>query len=366
MLTISAAHGLVSQREFFNRPVAGADLSQYYLLRAGDFAYNRSHSDGWPAGVVRTLDRYDSGVVSPLYICFRPDATVVDPSYLRHYFTSGVLDKDILWIAKEGVRNHGLLNVRVDDFFDLELRLPALPEQRRIAEVLDEADAQEAALRALREKTCRWLDGVRHHLLKGEDDWTWTAIDQLGKVVTGRTPEVGPPLAEGRGIPFVTPSEIDDGGVVRGSAREAARGAEGVVRIPSGATLVVCIGFGTGKVGLLEHEACVNQQINAVVPADRVDPYFLFQAISGVSNQVKSAASMQVTPIINKSRFSAIQVRVPSYERQREIAGALRQAGRTVDDIDAQMRKVRLFRKALARDLLTGAVGASPEISPAA
>ncbi|MER7735910.1 hypothetical protein ABTX80_34030 [Streptomyces erythrochromogenes] len=146
VLTISATHGLVSQEEYFNRRVASTDLSQYYLLRKGDFAYNKSYSAGWPVGVVRRLQRYKEGVVSPLYICFRPDTELVNPSYLQHYFDSGVLNEDILLIAKEGVRNHGLLNVGVEDFFKLPMRLPTLPEQQRIAEILDGMDEQINAL----------------------------------------------------------------------------------------------------------------------------------------------------------------------------------------------------------------------------
>src|SRR5690606_16494407 len=85
ILTISARHGLVNQEEYFQRKVASSDRLGYWLLHRGDFAYNKSYSDGYPAGVVRRLENYDFGVVSPLYICFRPDERHVDPSFLAHY-----------------------------------------------------------------------------------------------------------------------------------------------------------------------------------------------------------------------------------------------------------------------------------------
>jgi type I restriction enzyme, S subunit len=141
-LTISAQYGLVSQEEFFQRRVASVDTREYYLLQDGDFAYNKSYSDGYPAGVVRRLDRYKAGVVSPLYICFKPDNERINSNFLKHYFESGLLDEEILWIAKEGARNHGLLNVKVIDFFSLPIKLPPLIEQRRIVEVLDALDEQ--------------------------------------------------------------------------------------------------------------------------------------------------------------------------------------------------------------------------------
>jgi type I restriction enzyme S subunit len=138
-LTISAKDGLVSQVDYFNRRVASEDVRQYFLMRRGDFAYNKSYSAGYPVGVIRRLDRYDTGIVSPLYICFRACAAW-DSDFLKFCFEAGRLDDQIAWVAKEGVRNHGLLNVGVDDFFSVAVDLPPLSEQQRIAEILDSVD----------------------------------------------------------------------------------------------------------------------------------------------------------------------------------------------------------------------------------
>ncbi|MFF0458497.1 hypothetical protein [Nocardia africana] len=140
VLTISAMNGLVSQDEYFQRRVASVDTRQYFLLEHGDFAYNKSYSAGYPAGVTRRLVRYGNGIVSPLYICFRPKTELIEPSFLESYFEAGLLDGKILDIAKEGARNHGLLNVRVEDYFNLELTIPSPFEQRRITEILDTVD----------------------------------------------------------------------------------------------------------------------------------------------------------------------------------------------------------------------------------
>lgn len=73
-MTIAAQYGLVSQEEFFNKNVASENLSGYYLLQNGDFAYNKSYSGDYVWGTVKRLDNYEQGVLSPLYICFRPDS----------------------------------------------------------------------------------------------------------------------------------------------------------------------------------------------------------------------------------------------------------------------------------------------------
>ena len=137
VLTITAQYGLVNQEDFFNKTVASENLEGYYLLRKGDFAYNKSYSGDYAWGAVKRLDRYKQGVLSPLYICFRPDTAKVDADYLAHYFESKKWHKGIADIAGEGARNHGLLNISVIDFFNTIHRIPDLDEQKDIAQVLN-------------------------------------------------------------------------------------------------------------------------------------------------------------------------------------------------------------------------------------
>ncbi|MFF7920490.1 restriction endonuclease subunit S [Streptomyces mirabilis] len=356
VLTISAAHGLVSQEEYFNRRVASADVSQYYLLREGDFAYNKSYSTGWPVGVVRRLERYSRGVVSPLYICFRPDSTQVDPSYLQYYFDSGALNDEVLLIAKEGVRNHGLLNVGVNDFFDLPLILPSLAKQRRIAKILDEVGAQIDLLRSTELKNRHLNEGLVSRLLEGDEHWRSLPIGELGILATGRTPAVDFTSSTSTDIPFVTPSEISDGGRVSRPERAAERDSDGVVNIPAGATLTVCIGFGIGKVGFLDFDACVNQQINALIPHAEMDETFVFHSLKTASHQIKAQAPLQVTPIINKTEFSKITVKVPNLAEQKRISGIIAQITIEADAIQQEIAKLQTVKQALMGDLFTRTV----------
>ena len=131
-LTISAQYGLVDQITFFNKTVASVDLSGYYLLYNGDFAYNKSYSNDYAWGAVKRLDKYEKGCLSSLYFVFRP-TNKVDSDYLTHYFETNKWHKGISDIAGEGARNHGLLNMAVDDYFATKHYLPSLSEQKKIA-----------------------------------------------------------------------------------------------------------------------------------------------------------------------------------------------------------------------------------------
>ena len=132
-LTISAQYGLVDQITFFNKIIASADMSNYYLLTNGDFAYNKSYSSEYPWGAIKRLDRYEYGALSSLYICFRP-LNHVSSDFLTHYFETKKWHQGISEIAVEGARNHGLLNIGIQDFFATKHYLPqSILEQEKIA-----------------------------------------------------------------------------------------------------------------------------------------------------------------------------------------------------------------------------------------
>ncbi len=137
VLTIAAQYGLVNQESFFNKSVASENLTGYYLLHKGEFAYNRSYSAGYDWGAVKRLNNYDEGVLSTLYICFKINETIVDSDYLAYYFESSKWHKGLSDIAGEGARNHGLLNVSMTDYFNTKHRFPVIEEQKAIAKMLN-------------------------------------------------------------------------------------------------------------------------------------------------------------------------------------------------------------------------------------
>lgn len=140
VLTISSKYGLVSQTDYFNKSVSAKDVTNYYLINKGDFAYNKSYSNGYPMGAIKRLNKYEKGVVSTLYICFRIKKNY-HSDFFEQYFESGILNKELKKIAQEGARNHGLLNLSVIEFFrDIDIYVPSIEEQIKIASFLSNID----------------------------------------------------------------------------------------------------------------------------------------------------------------------------------------------------------------------------------
>ncbi|MEU9484482.1 restriction endonuclease subunit S [Streptomyces decoyicus] len=364
VLTISARHGLVSQGKFFNRQVASQDLSQYFRLDQGDFAYNKSYSAGYPAGVVRRLDLYDAGVVSPLYICFRVDLDTADPAFVSHYFESGILNDAILGIAKEGVRNHGLLNVKVGDFFSLDLHLPELDEQRRIAEILNSidrriVDTQNVSTKnrsAATELMSAALSQVEHH------DIPLRACVRSEVPISYGMVQAGPHVEDG--VPYVRTGDmagdrIDPGSLLRTAPEIAASYAR--TRLAVG-DLVVSIRATVGKVlpVLPELEgANLTQGTARVAPSENLAPGYLLWALRSRKAQARFAAAVKGTTFseITLGQLRDLPVPVPHRRIDQEAIVRLMEASARHSAAEhAVILKLQSLKRALMDDLLTGRV----------
>lgn len=143
VVTISAQRGFVVQTDFFNKSVASEILDNYFLVHKNEFCYNKSYSNGYPMGAIKRLKSFDKAVVTTLYICFRlKEKTRTNIDFFEQYCESGLLNKELVKVANEGGRAHGLLNVTPADFFNMHMRIPSIEEQTAIASVLINADKE--------------------------------------------------------------------------------------------------------------------------------------------------------------------------------------------------------------------------------
>ena len=149
----------MDQISYFNKTVASKDMSGYYLLKNGEYAYNKSYSVGYDFGSVKRLDRYDMGALSTLYICFALKKH--DSDFIKAYFDSLKWYREIYMISAEGARNHGLLNVPTDEFFDTKHYIPQdLAEQRKIANFMIALERRIVAQQSLVDNLKKYKRGV--------------------------------------------------------------------------------------------------------------------------------------------------------------------------------------------------------------
>jgi len=245
----------------------------------------------------------------------------VDPDYFAHFFKTRDYRRRVSALAA-GININNLRNEHLDD---IQIPLPPLPEQRRIAEILDKTDA----LRAKRRAALAQLDTLTQSTFldmfgdpaTNPKAWPRGALRELGKVMTGGTPPTAKPGMFGGPIPFVTPGDLEGNEPVKRRVTEAGAHESATVRL--GATLVCCIGATIGKMGRAAVRSAFNQQINGIEWSEQVDDNYGYVVLRFFKPTIVAWAASTTLPILKKSAFERIEIPLPPIELQHEFARRL-------------------------------------------
>ena len=257
-------------------------------------------------------------IASGEWIVFRSPRAI--PEYLRHVLIGDPFHVNFMRTVS-GVGG-SLLRARPAYVAEIKIPLPPLTEQRRIADVLDRADAlrmkRRVALVELESLTqAIFLDMFGDPRLNPHG-WELYPLKELGIVRTGGTPSSAKSGMFDGPIPFVTPGDLGSENAVKRTLTEG--GAAEVVTVREGSTLVCCIGATIGKMSKATVRSAFNQQINAVEWAELVDDDFGLATLTFFKSQIAKWGSSTTLPILKKSLFEKIEIPVPPRELQRTFA----------------------------------------------
>lgn len=219
------------------------------------------------------------------------------------------------------VGTSGRQRVGKDAFEKLELKLPDLISQVRIASILSSLDDKIE----LNNKTNQTLEAIVETLFKEmclpkvdllEDGWRMGTISEIGKVITGKTPSSNNPEDFGNYKPFVTPTDFKNyGKIILSAVRHLSK--EGVNKlknkiIPKNSVLVTCIGSDMGKVAINRVECLTNQQINSIITKNSFVDFIYYSLLFKYDLLRNMATGGSTMPMINKSQFEEIKLMIPS------------------------------------------------------
>ena len=358
-LTISAQYGLVDQRTFFNSQVASKDMSGYFLLHRGEFAYNKSTSADSPWGAIKRLEKYDMGCVSTLYICF--ELLSGDPDFLVTYYETDRWYKAVQLIAAEGARNHGLLNIAPDDFFETQICIPKrIDEQCRIGAVFNRLDSLITLHQRKYDKLCVLKKSMLDKMFpKGgsmypeirfagfTDPWEQRKLSELVEIERGGSPR---PIER-----YITDDPCGLNWVKIGDAPELGRyitqttekiKPEGLAKTRQvyPGDLVLSNSMSFGRPYIMAIKGCIHDGWLLIRDAQKhFDPIFLCHMLGApqMLNQYRMFAAGSTVNNLNKELVGKAIVSLPSKDEQREI-------GIVFDRLDSlitlHQRKLELLR----------------------
>ena len=352
-LTISSKDGLVDQVSYFNKTVASKDMSGYYLLKNGEFAYNKSYSVGYDFGSIKRLDRYPMGALSTLYICFALKKH--DSDFIKAYFDSLKWYREIYMISAEGARNHGLLNVPTDEFFDTKHYLPEnTEEQRKIADFLITLERRIEAQQSLVDNLKKYKRGVVDGLFSKKLDfsypqtWIESEISELFMPISdkGHTDKTVLTIVQGEGT---TPRDNVD----RRIAYDKSTVSSYKRVLPN--DFILHLRSFEGGLEIVNEEGVVSPAYTVLRAQNEIIPLFFytfFRSYWFINNKLRiSVEGIRDGKSINMNTFWHIKVPVPSIEEQRHISALISFIDKRIKVAENEHRRLLQIRTGLMQQL---------------
>ena len=355
VLTISAQQGLISQLDYYNTLYASEDKTGYFLIQKGDFAYNKSYSADYAYGAIKQLEKYDKGIVSPLYICFSANEGT-NTDFYRQYFEAGMFNREIYKVAQEGARNHGLLNVSTPEFFSAALVFPPVEEQKKIAEILEQCDKVIALKQKCIDEEKRKKHGIVKRIFSSDAHKGWEE-ETLGSICTfinGRAYKQDELLKVGT-YPVLRVGNLFTKGEWYYSDLELAEDKY----IDSG-DLIYAWSASFGPQIWTGDKVIYHYHIWKVIPHARIDkkyfPQYFMYVVGLLAKEQQGGTMSHITKEAMEKRIC----RFPSLTQQKEIAQLLSMVDQKMELLQSELDEWEMKKKALMQLLLTGIVRVKP------
>ena len=345
----------MDQISYFNKTVASKDMSGYYLLKNGEYAYNKSYSVGYDFGSVKRLDRYDMGALSTLYICFALKKH--DSDFINAYFDSLKWYREIYMISAEGARNHGLLNVPTDEFFGTKHYIPQdLAEQRKIADFMIALEHRIEAQQSLVDNLKKYKRGVMRAIFRDKSfvfskATVWKSIRLGDECVffSGGTPKSTDSSYYGGSIPFIRSGEIH-GEKTELFLTEAGLQNSSAKMVSKGDLLIALYGATSGEVDISKIDGAINQAILCIRPYDMSKQYLRYlleDSKDDIINTYLQGGQGNLSAEIIKN----LRVDMPDSTAQSSVVEFLSMIERRIEMSIAECEQIQAMKRSLIQQL---------------
>ncbi|HBC5609543.1 TPA: restriction endonuclease subunit S [Klebsiella oxytoca] len=322
VFSVTNSEGFTRSSDYFSKEVFSKDVSNYKIVKPGQFSYNPSRIN---VGSIDYLRHDCSVLVSPLYIVFEAQKDIY-ADYLLRYLKSDFGNAQIRANTEGAVRD----SLKFKGLEKIKLPLPFLNDQIRIAHLLGKVEG----LIAQRKQNLQQLDDLLKSVfmeifgdpVRNEMGWDKPGLKAFGKISTGNTPPRNDPANyDGDFIEWIKTDNITRDAVFVTSATEhlSEVGARKARTVKNGALLVACIAGSIesiGRAALTNRTVSFNQQINAIQPGKDVNSLYLYALFKLSQAYIQSHAAKGMKKILTKGDFEKITMIKPPVETQNEFA----------------------------------------------
>ena len=339
------------QSEKYSRDNAGQSLKKYILLKKGELAYNHGASKAKQYGCCYELTE-DEARIPYVYHCFKVSGAEHTP-YVATALNNPKIDRQLKRLVSSSVRMDGLLNISFDDYMSVILHLPSLKEQTHIADFLKKLDERITAQEELVASLKKYKRGLLMHYFSDDNTLQWKqyTISQIGKVITGSTPPTNDRSNYDGDLLFCSPGDIGEQKYISSTEKRVSPKGFALGRvIPPSSVIVTCIGL-IGKLGIATTDMITNQQINALIVSEDFDHEFIYYAFENFFPKYRSKVSMQTLPILSKSEFERLLIKVPNLNVQHKISNYLAGMDKRIEHTQQELNMLQELRRGIIQKL---------------
>ena len=346
------------------------DKLEKYLIKKGDILFSHINSDSHLGKTGIAQKDYTDLIHGMNLLLFRANSEVIESVFLNYIFK---LYRQIGVFLKIRSRAVNQSSINQNKLKNLQIPLPPLPEQRKIAYVLSTIqkaiEQQDKLIKTTTELKKALMQKLFTEGLYGEkqkqteigpvpESWGVVRIGDLGKCITGTTPKTK--VEEYWDKPeydFIAPADIGLTKHVYNSVKQISKAGLLVSRVlPKNSVMCVCIGSSIGKVGLsFKEKSSTNQQINSIICTEKYNSIYVYYLLVHTSSYWRSHATFGPVPILNKGQFEQIKIYTSNNkEEQKEIADILSTLDNKIEYHRKKKQTLSDLFKTMLHELMTG------------
>ena len=368
VITNSAVNGLIEQRMFFDKDIANKEnTDKYYIIEKGDFVYNPRKSNDAPYGPVHMYESDCKGIVSPLYLCFKPIDKTLSLLFMKNYFKSSSWHKYIYANGDTGARDDRV-SVKVTTFLDMPVNIPSLPEQQKIADFLTAydtmIDTQTKRVEAMKTRKKGLLQKIFSQEIRFKDDhgqdfpeWKSKKLGESTYIERGGSPR---PISkyitgDSNGINWIKIGDAPVEGNVITSVKEKiiSEGVPKSRKVFKG-DLILSNSMSYGRPYLLAVDGCIHDGWLLIRNDKNIfDIRFLMQELASqyVKAQYDRLSNQGVVSNLNKELVKSVFIKIPSLPEQRKIADFLTAVDTQIEVEEKRLETMKTIKKGLLQQM---------------
>ena len=321
-----------------------ASLSNYKKVEQGDFII---HLRSFEGGLEMANE---AGIVSPAYTilrCKRPHSSLFYDAYFHtDEFINHNLSKSV-----EGIRDGRQISYEAFKWLGIPYCEPT--EQEKISNLFAALNERIAKQRDLVESLKKYKRGLLMHYFSDDKTQLWTqcSVSQIGKVITGSTPPTNDRSNYDGDLLFCAPGDVGEQKYISSTEKRVSPKGFALGRpLPPNSVIVTCIGL-IGKLGIAKTSMITNQQINALLVSEGFDHEFIYYAFENFFPEYRSKVSMQTLPILSKSEFEKLMIKVPDLDVQHKISSHLAAMDRRIEHTQQELNALIEHRRGIMQQL---------------